>query len=409
MRLQKIAVEKYKGYAEPTELELAPLTILVGPNNAGKTALAEAVQLIAGGFNPPGSAGQEPVPLQSGGLRHAAKFEDLVTGRTVHGWLRLSADWTAGRHVLSFSATVRNVVAPPRPPERQVTEWRLKDSEYDMVATRQGFEHDAVYKITAGNEGKERPLVWYGLMPDPASHLPDWVEARARELKDWASGIRHLRCPRRLITSPFTTADYSPGTLGTDGRDTPLALASDDDLRETVREWYRLTFGVSVDVVTQGNYRELVVGAPDRHGNVQLTQSGRGLSHVLPVVATILTAQAAGTGVDIIEHPEAELHPAAHAHIADILLDKLTGPARPLIIETHSEMILLRARRWIAECRLPADWVLIYWINAGPGSGSTLQKIRIREDGQMDGWPEGVFVEDYDEVLAIRRAARGKE
>ena len=32
-----------------------------------------------------------------------------------------------------------------------------------------------------------------------------------------------------------------------------------------------------------------------------------------------------------------------------------------MIVETHSEMVLLRARRWIAEGRLPAENVLVYW------------------------------------------------
>lgn len=141
---------------------------------------------------------------------------------------------------------------------------------------------------------------------------------------------------------------------------------------------------------------------------VGIWQSGRGLSHVLPVVVTALTARRAGPGVDVIEHPEAELHPAAHADIAELLLDNLAGPTRPLIVETHSEMLLLRARRWVAEERLPAEHVLVYWICTEPGRGSTLERIRIREDGEMETWPEGVFIENYEEVLAILRAARGK-
>ena len=119
-----------------------------------------------------------------------------------------------------------------------------------------------------------------------------------------------------------------------------------------------------------------------------------------------LTARAAGPGVDVIEHPEAELHPAAHAHVAELLLDNLAGPVRPLVVETHSEMVLLRARRWVAEKRLPADNVLIYWVQAEPGSGSVLRKISITDKGELDGWPDGVFTEDYEEILAIRRAAR---
>ena len=30
----------------------------------------------------------------------------------------------------------------------------------------------------------------------------------------------------------------------------------------------------------------------------------------------------------------------------------------------------------------------------------------MRENGEMETWPDGVFIEDYEEILAIRRAAR---
>ena len=158
----------------------------------------------------------------------------------------------------------------------------------------------------------------------------------------------------------------------------------------------------------KGSYSELVVRAPTRDANVRLVQSGRGLSHVLPVVVMALTARKAGPGVDIIEHPEAELHPAAHADVAELLIDNLAGSKRPMIIETHSEMVLLRARRWIAEGRLPAKSVLIYWVREEPKRGSILHKITINESGEVDNWPDGVFIEDYEEIMAIRRANRSK-
>ena len=79
-----------------------------------------------------------------------------------------------------------------------------------------------------------------------------------------------------------------------------------------------------------------------------------------------------------------------------------------MIIETHSEMVLLRARRRIAEGRLPAKSVLVYWVQTEPGRGSILRKITINESGQVDNWPDGVFIEDYDEIMAIRRANRPK-
>ena len=407
MELRKFSIERYKGYAEPAQVELAPLTILVGSNNSGKTALAQTIQLLAGGFAPSSKDTTEPLPLESGGIHHGETFEDLVTGRTVHGWLRLSAVLTEDRSEVSLSATVRNVVAPPRPSERQISHWSLRRGRDEIVVERQGFEERSPYGVSvSGTEQTPRLISWRGLIPVQPDNLASWAGVQVDALRAWASGVRYLQCPRSLHASPFTIPEHSPRVLGPSGKGTPLALAANDELRESVREWYRRAFGVSIDVVAQGSYSELVVGAPGRAGHVRLVQSGRGLSHVLPVVVMALTARAAGSGVDIIEHPEAELHPAAHADIAELLLENLAGPARPLVVETHSEMVLLRARRWVAEGRVPAENVLVYWVHTEQGRGSILRKIRISESGELDSWPDGVFIEDYEEILGIRRAAR---
>ena len=409
MELRKFSIERYKGYAEPVEVELAPLTILVGANNAGKTALAQAIQLLAGGLTSSEKNPSEPLPLESGGIHHGETFEDLVTGRNVHGSLKLSAVLADDSSELSLSATVRNVVSPTRSSERQISEWSLMGDGHEVVVQRQGFDEQAPYEvIVSGTAQEPRQIGWRGLIPWSPNNLADRVEAQVKVLKDWALGVRHLQCPRSLIASPFTMIEHSALVLGPNGRDAPLALAADDALRESVSDWYRRAFGVSIDVVAQGRYYELVARAPTRDANVRLVQSGRGLSHVLPVAVTALTACKAGPGVDVIEHPEAELHPAAHADVAELLIDNLPGSTRPMIIETHSEMVLLRARRRIAEGRLPAKSVLVYWVQTEPGRGSILRKITINESGQVDNWPDGVFIEDYDEIMAIRRANRSK-
>ena len=407
MELRKFSLTSYKGYAERVEVEVAPLTILVGPNNAGKTALAQALQLLAGGLTAPDDAAGEPLPLQSGGLRHGDSFEDLVTGRAVHGVLGMSITLAGDVGECSLDVAVRNVVEPARPPERLLFTWRLKRNDREVVAELQGFDAGAEYVVSAkGEKPRHESLDWRGLLPrDPAALAP-WVRSHVDEFRHWATGIRHLRCPRRLGMSPFLAPEAASTGIGPDGSDAPLVLAADAALREAVRDWYGATFGVRIDIAAQGRYAELVTGTPARDGDVKLVQSGRGLSHVLPVAVTALSARGAGPGADVIEHPEAELHPAAHAHVAELLLNNLAGATRPLIAETHSEMLLLRTRRWIAEGRIPADHVLVYWVHAEPGRGSLVEKIAIRDDGEMEKWPHGVFMEDYEEILAIRRAAR---
>ena len=409
MELRDFSVERYKGYARRVDVELAPLTILVGFNNSGKTALAQAVPLLAGGLAPSDGDAREPLPLESCGIRHGEGFEDLVTGRAVHGQLRLSVTLGGRSGEAALSATIRNVVTPGRTSERQISEWRLQTNGREIVAQRQGFDETSDYRISVPGESPDlRPTAWRGLLPKHPHALPHWIDPQRDALATWAAGVRYLSCPRRLPPPPFRAAERAPTSIGADGRETPLVLAADDGLREAVRDWYRKTFGVRIDLAAQGRYLELVTGTPLGDDDVRIAHAGRGLSHVLPVAVTALTARQAGPGVDVIEHPEAELHPAAHADIAELLLKNLSGPARPLIVETHSEMILLRARRWVAEGKLPADHVLVYWVHTEPGHGSLAKKIGIQANGEMETWPDGVFIEDYEEILAIRRAARRK-
>ena len=138
VELRCLCIEHYKGYAQRAELELAPLTILVGRNNSGKTALAQAIQLLAGGLAPEGRDTPEPLPLESGGIRHGETFADLVTGRSVHGQLHVSASLADDTGPLSLSATVRNVETPSRPPARQIADWRLTSGGNEIALQRAG-------------------------------------------------------------------------------------------------------------------------------------------------------------------------------------------------------------------------------------------------------------------------------
>ena len=317
-----------------------------------------------------------------------APFRDLVTGRPVHGWLRLTAELADSSDQVSFSAEVRDVKEGGRPPERQISKWSLRRGNDEVKVIRKGFDEQPDYDVSVSGTEKRvfnKEIYWNGLIPKQPANLADWVGKQVNALRDWSSGVRYLQCPRYLPKSPITAVDQdqSPKNLGSHGQDAPLVLAADDRLRDSVRKWFREVFGVSLDLTSQGRYFDLEVGTPASGVKVSPAHSGQGISSVLPVVVTALMARDAGPGVDIIEHPTAELHPAVHAQIAELLLDNLAGSTRPLIVETHSEMLLLRVRRWIAEKKLPSDNVRVYWVDAQPERGSFLQKIIIDERGAV--------------------------
>lgn len=83
-RITSLTVERYKLYERACTLELRPLTLLIGSNNAGKSALARALPLVLGALAR-GVADEQVLPLESFGLTHGRSFEDLITDRAVHG------------------------------------------------------------------------------------------------------------------------------------------------------------------------------------------------------------------------------------------------------------------------------------------------------------------------------------
>jgi hypothetical protein len=417
LHFSRLLLERYKAFQQPCNIEIRPLTILVGANNAGKSALARAMPLLAGGLQrTEPSAKAVPLPLASFGLTHGDSFEELIAGRSVHGSIRLEADFRAYHQGLSLTVVVQNVVSPGEETRQVITQWGFALSGGNRINIERPSLDSNEHQLTItvqGTEVEHRGEVnWAGLIPhsnDLQLEAPEhqWLKEALTALSVWALGVRYLRSPRYLVGSPFRTPSSPPLALSVSGREAPLMLAARDELLQEVQGWFSSTFGVKLVVKQRADTSIIeVLQAPGRTP-VSIAQAGQGLSQVLPVAIHCMTAAGLTPGVDILEHPEAELHPRAHSAIADLIVAHLPGHARPVVVETHSEVLLLRVRRKVAEGVLNPDDVAIYWIDRDDEEGSAaVQKVEINESGDVSNWPEGVFQEDYEEVVAIRRAAR---
>ena len=84
---------------------------------------------------------------------------------------------------------------------------------------------------------------------------------------------------------------------------------------------------------------------------VLLTDVGFGISQVLPVL--VLLAYANHGDTIILEQPEIHLHPAVQSGLADIIIETAQMRDIQVIVESHSEHLLTRLQRRIAEKDLP--------------------------------------------------------
>lgn len=195
--------------------------------------------------------------------------------------------------------------------------------------------------------------------------------------------------------------------LGLDGRQAPQWLRADPELADAVGSWFEKHMdGWRLSLSQSNESFNLRVGM-SRAMATNLAQAGVGLQQVLPVVLHQLWRQRPGSGtfLDVVEQPELHLHAAAQAPLADLFIDTALQGRGSVLVETHSEQILLRVQRRVAEGVLSHDRVALYFVDV-TAEGSQLCPVGINPDGEVEWWPDGVFEEDFHEVAAISRAQR---
>jgi len=127
---------------------------------------------------------------------------------------------------------------------------------------------------------------------------------------------------------------------------------------------------------------------------------GSGLSQLVPVIVqTIITPK---TGCVLIEQPEIHLHPAAQAVLGDLFV-KYAKNNKQIIVETHSEHLLLRVRRRVAEGKISPDLVSIFFVDKSKNE-TRIRKLNLKKDGHFKSWPAGFFEGGYRDAVALAMA-----
>lgn len=131
--------------------------------------------------------------------------------------------------------------------------------------------------------------------------------------------------------------------------------------------------------------------------NINLASMGSGLSQLVPVIVqTVLTPE---NGCIIIEQPEIHLHPAAQASLGDLFVEYAKNN-RQIIVETHSEHLLLRVRRRVAEGKISPNLISIFFVDKSKNE-VRIRKLNLRNDGHFKRWPAGFFEEKYHDAMAL--------
>jgi AAA15 family ATPase/GTPase len=375
--LDKITFKNYKLFKREQTLELKPITVLIGKNSSGKTAVTKLLPLLeaslSGQYSP-------PVVNSHNGIELFSSFSDLLYGRSKVGNLKLK--------IYENNQSLEVIIGADQQSKGKpiILNWRLFDIK------RKKLEHD----LTSNNSFNGFYL--------------HHVKLSCSTKSDYIGPFRTI--PDRTYT-PSSPTQFE--RVGFEGRDAYKLLIhdtfSDYALVNKVSQWYQENFegwGIRINEDKDPHW-EIELTRNNGTLNVNLLDVGEGMSQALPLVTRAYMPVKDEMTI-VMEQPELHLHPAAHGNMAELFVDTMEKGKKHYMIETHSQNFVLRLRRLVAEGKLSKDDLQIYFVDFDEElHESNLKAIKVHDDGGVDNWPKGVFSEAFDETIAIRNAQRERE
>ena len=377
----QIVFENYKIFKNKQIMDIRPITVLFGKNNAGKSAILKLPLLIENSLK--GKSEEVTMPEFNEEALYA-DIRDLVYRRgTKAVGVELRDD---DRMKLKYTFYV--------------------DSEEEIKSHIENWELE--YNGKKYVLGENISCDFKGVLPQLSDESVVNGVKSMRTFIDYIGSVR-TNVGRDVRQEPTTECS---GWRGEKGYAHLLkdSLTSQRLLINKVSSWYEKTFpGWKIDVDATGNpVFHINISNNDVQTNV--VDAGFGITQSLPIIIRVCR-QCQSPSLLIFEEPEAHLNPAAQGNLGELIAESTKEDSnKRYLIETHSYNFILRLRSLIAEGVLSKDDVALYYIGYNDNDkSSTLRKVDIDEKGVVSNWPVDMFEDTYEEVVRLRNAQRKGE
>ena len=182
-------------------------------------------------------------------------------------------------------------------------------------------------------------------------------------------------------------------------------------IEERISSWLqKMELAHSFQLIPTGslddkNYEVRIQNSPNS-AEVTLADLGYGVADLFPLLVHCYYVPEGSTL--ILEQPGIHLHPKVQSQLADLLIEVITERNLQILIESHSEHLLNRLQRRIAEEKISVDKTALYFCRNDEGV-SEIDRLEMDEFGNITNWPENFFGDEMGDLFAMTEAQRKRQ
>lgn len=419
--LQAIRLQNYKAFRDTGWIEMANLTLLLGYNSNGKSTILKALEMVQKCYRQ-FQIGQE-LPVLTTNDKEDGSFEDMLYKGSQEEVIIFSFRFVVKDENIKegFSEfldkehdenadLVYQIYYTKRNNEIQVIKYSIHVDEQNLYTCEKTNEDK--YLVTS-DFGCILPVMYEifnsffirrmqeDIYPEKL-HDDMTVEGITQSnrfrcafidniimgllssgMRKFASDLDYLLPIRAVPSRQMLIQPDNSFKLGNSGENVYKILyqayfSNDKRLKEKVNTWLKL-FGYTYEWnELKPNYGEFMLIDIKTGRKINIVDVGFGISQILPVIVAACEEE---SGYLLLDSPEAHLHSKIQSAMGDLLID--AAQSRKVIVETHSENIILRVqKRIIEQNEISKDFVRIYFIKES-NRETICEPIRFNEYGDF--------------------------
>ena len=410
--ITELGINNFKSWKDTGKLQIAPLTGFFGANSSGKTSILQTLLMLKQTVERPRDwegvidFGEENSQVNLG------SFEDIIYQHKSESTLGISFTWKLTETLenggledidrISFNLNfneVRNSLITGN------FSYRVGEDIYKVTSDVNGW---CSVSIPGSSLEADSLFRCYGVKT-VYSNITKLLYPLQTQFENLYRSIRYLAPLREYPRHYYTwQGKHTPG-VGKNGEEMVTALFSGRiQLRSTEEEvprWLeRLdlidSYRLNPVSYSDKNY-ELLVRKYKDGPEVRLSDVGFGVSQVLPVI--VLCYYVPEGSILILEQPEAHLHPKVQSELADLLIEVVKKRKLQIILESHSENLIVRLMRRVAEEQISKNDTAFYFCKMKEGT-SEIKKLDMDDYGNITNWPENFFGDVTGDLIEKTKA-----